>query len=63
MRNRRSKRKARCTSIRHPTKFASTSDTTYLWVDGLLGQHSVALTGRLGTLPELYKITDGLRRH
>jgi hypothetical protein len=46
----------------HPTRYASISDTTYLWVDGLLGQHSVVLTGRLGTLTELYKIADGLRR-
>ncbi|MEN3362177.1 MAG: hypothetical protein V7637_6159 [Mycobacteriales bacterium] len=46
----------------HPTRYASTSDTTYLWVDGFLGQHSVLITGRPGTLAELYKIADGLRR-
>jgi hypothetical protein len=47
----------------HPTRFASTSDMTYLWVDGFLGQNSVEITGRPGTLAELYKIADGLRNH
>jgi hypothetical protein len=47
----------------HPTTFANASDTTYLWVDGFLGQHSIMLTGRPGTIAELYKIADGLRRH
>jgi hypothetical protein len=47
----------------HPTRYASSGDTAYLWVDGYLGDSSVLLTGRVGSRTELYKIADGLRRH
>jgi hypothetical protein len=47
----------------HRTKYASADGQTYLWVDGFLGTHSVAIHGPLGSLTELYRIADGLRRN